>query len=82
MEFPFSDEESIGVEPSAIPPARELVMIRSSHDTAMVGSSSGLGVTRELVWPCPGEPRKAQFVLCDEEEAKLWHLLRERGLSI
>jgi len=57
-------------------------MIRSSHDTTMARSSSRSGATRALVWPCPGEPRKAQFVLCDEEEAKLWHLLRERGLSI
>ena len=57
-------------------------MIRSSHDTAMAGSSSGSGVTRELVWPYPGEPRKARFILRDEEEVKLWHLLGERGLSI
>ena len=57
-------------------------MIRSSHDTAMAGSSSGSGATRELVWPCPSEPGKAQFILHDEEEVKLWHLLRERGLSM
>ena len=57
-------------------------MIRSSHDTAKAGSSNESGVTHELVWPCPGEPRKACFVLCDEEEAKLWHLLGERGISM
>ena len=34
------------------------------------------------MWPCPGEPRKARFILRDEEEVKLWHLLRERGLSM
>ena len=48
----------------------------------MARSSSGLRVTRELVWPCPGEPGKARFVLRDEEEVKLWHLLGERGLSM
>ena len=57
-------------------------MIRSSHDIAMVGSSNMSGATSELVWPCPGDPRKAQFVLCDEEEVGLWHLLKERGLSM
>ena len=57
-------------------------MIRSSHDTAMAGSSSRSRVTQELVWPCLGEPRKAWFILRDEEEVKLWHLLRERGLSM
>ena len=39
-------------------------------------------MTHELVWPCPGEPRKAWFILRDEEEVKLWHLLGERGLSM
>ena len=48
----------------------------------MAGSSSGSGATRELVWPCPGDPRKARFILRDEEEVKLWHLLGERGLSM
>ena len=57
-------------------------MIWSSHDTAMVGSSSGSGATCELVWPSPGEPGKARLVLRDEEEAKLCHLLGERGLSM
>ena len=46
----------------------------------MAGSSSGSGVTHELVWPCPRELGKAWFVLRDEEVVKLWHLLRERGL--
>ena len=46
-------------------------MIRSLHDTTLAGSSNGSGVTRELVWPCPGELRKAWFVLHDEEEVKL-----------
>ena len=39
-------------------------------------------MTRELVWPCLGEPGKAWFILCDEEEVKLWRLLGERGLSM
>ena len=57
-------------------------MVRSSHDIAMVGSSSGSGATRELVWPCLGDLRKARFALRDEEEVMLWHLLEERGLSM
>ena len=57
-------------------------MIRSSHDIAMAGSSSRSGVTRELVWPYPSDLRKARFVLRDEEEVGLWHLLEERGLSM
>ena len=35
-----------------------------------------------MVWPCHGKLGKAQFVLHDEEEEKLWHLLGERGLSM
>ena len=57
-------------------------MIRSSHDTMMDGSSSRSGTTHELVWPCPDKLGKAWFILRDEEEVKLWHLLRERGLSM
>ena len=82
VDIPFSDEEDTRVESSAIPPSRELEMIRSSHDTAMAESSSGSGATHELVWPCPSEPEKAWFILRDKEEVKLWHLLEERGLSM
>ena len=57
-------------------------MVRSSHDIGMAGSSRGLGVTHELVWPCPSDLRKAWFILCDEEEVALWHFLEERGLSM
>ena len=56
-------------------------MVRSLHDVAAAGSSSGLGVTREVVWPYPSDPRKVRFVLRDEEVA-LWHFLEERGLSM
>ena len=59
VDIPFSSEEDTGVKPPAIPSSPELVMIRSSHDTAMAGSSSGSRETRELVWPCPYEPGKA-----------------------
>ena len=59
------------VEPAAIPPSQELAMVQSSHDIAMARSSSGLGVTHELVWPYPGDPRKAWFILHDEEEVGL-----------
>ena len=48
----------------------------------MARSSSKSGATHELLWPCPGKPGKAWFILRDEEEVKLWHLLRERGLSM
>ena len=82
MEIPCSSEVGTGVEPPAILPSQEVVMIRSSYDIVMAGSSSGSGVTRELVWPYPGDPRKAQFILHDEEEVGLWHLLEERGLSM
>ena len=71
VEIPFSDEENTRVEPPVIPLSQELVMIRSSHDTMMARSSSGSGATRELVWPCLGVPRKAQFILHHEEEVKL-----------
>ena len=71
MEIPYSVEAGTGVEPPAIPPSQELVMIRLSHDIAMAGSSSRSGVTRELVWPYPSDLRKARFVLRDEEEVKL-----------
>ena len=59
VEIPFSGEEDTRVDPPAILSSRELMMIRSSHDTAMARSSSGSGVTHELVWPCPGELGKA-----------------------
>ena len=52
-------------------------MVRSS-----AGPSSGSGVTRELVWPCPGDPRKARFILRDEEEVQLWDILGGRGLTM
>ena len=57
-------------------------MVRLLHDIAMARSSSRLGAIRELVWPFPGDPRKTRFVLRDEEEVGLWHLLEERGLSM
>ena len=71
VDIPFSSEEDTRVELLAILSSWELVMIRSLHDIAMAGSSSGLGATHELVWPCPGVLGKAQFVLHDEEELKL-----------
>ena len=82
VDIPFFGEEDNRVEPSAIPPSQELVMIRSSHDTAMARSTSESGATYELVWPCPDEMGKAWFILRDKEEVKLWHLLEERGLSM
>ena len=82
VEIPCSGEVGTRMEPPAIPPSQELVMIQSSHDTVMAGSSSGSGMTHELVWPRPGNPRKARFILHDEEVVGLWHLLEERGLSM
>jgi len=71
VEIPCSGEAGTRVEPPAIPPSQELVMIRLSHDIAMAGSSSGSGATRELVWPYPSDLRKARFILHDEEEVGL-----------
>ena len=81
VDIPFSSEEDIRVEPPAFPSSRELMMIQSSHDTAMAGSSSGSRASHELVWPCPGEPRKARFILCDEEVMRL-NTCSEKGLSM
>ena len=44
-------------------------MVRS-----LAGPSSGLGAT-DLVWPCPEDPRKVQFILRDEQECQLWDVL-------
>ena len=54
------------MESVAIPPSQELAVVRS-----VVGPSSGLGATTDLVWPCPGDPRKVWFILRDEEEVQL-----------
>ena len=40
MDIPFIGDKETEVEQLAIPPLWELVMIRSSHDTTMAGSSS------------------------------------------
>ena len=71
VEIPYSGEAGAGVEPPTIPPSQELVVVRSSHNVVAARSSSGLGVTRELVWPYPGDPRKAWFILRDREEVAL-----------
>ena len=57
-------------------------MIQSSHHIAIARSSSRSAVTHELVWPYPGDPRKAWFVLHDGEEVALWHFLEDCGLSM
>ncbi|XP_066357595.1 uncharacterized protein [Miscanthus floridulus] len=82
VEIPYSDEAGTRVEPPAIPPSQELAVVRSSHDVAAARPSNELGATRELVWPYPGDPRKARFILRDEKEVALWHFLEERGLSM
>ena len=73
----FRGEAGTGVEPPAIPPSQELAVVRSS-----ARPSSGLEATRELVWPCPSEPRKARFILRDEEEVQLLDMLWGRGLAM
>ena len=82
VEIPFPSEVGSRVEPPTILPSQELMVVRSSHDVAVAGPSSGLGVTHELVWPYPGDPRKAWFILHDGEEVALWDLLGGRGLSM
>jgi len=71
VEIPCSGELGARVEPPAIPPSQELAVVRSSHEVEAARSSSRLGVTRELVWPCPDDPRKARFILREEEEVAL-----------
>ena len=44
--------------------------------------SSGFRVSRNLVWPCPGDLRKARFILRDNKEVVLWHFLGESGVSM
>ena len=51
VKIPCSGEAGTRVEPLAILPSQELVVIRSSHDIAMAGSSNGLGMACKLVWP-------------------------------
>jgi len=82
VEIPCSGEAGARVEPPAILPSQELVVVQSLHDVAVARSSSGLEVTHELVWPCLGDLRKARFILRDKEEVVLWHFLEERGLSM
>ena len=44
---------------------------------------SKLEVSRgDVVWPSPGDPRKARFILRDEEEVQLWDILGGRGLAM
>ena len=64
VETPSPGEAVTVVEPSE--PLQELAVVRSS-----VGPSSGSGATTDLVWPCPGDPRKVRFILQDEEEVQL-----------
>ena len=47
-----------------------------------VGPSSGLAATTDLVWPCPEDPRKVQFILRDDQEVQLWDMLGGRGLTM
>ena len=61
VETPYPSEAVIGVEPST--PSQELAVVRS-----LAGPSDELGATTDLVWPCPGDPRKVRFILQDEEE--------------
>ena len=82
VEIPYTGEAGARVEPPVIAPSPELAVVRSSHDVAVARSSSRLGATRELVWHYLGDPRKAWFILCDEEDVVLWHFLEERGLSM
>ena len=39
-------------------------------------------MSHNLVWPCPDDPRKARFVLHDDEEVALWHFLGESRVSM
>jgi hypothetical protein len=37
------------------------------------------GPVGEWVWPDPSNPGEARFVLRDEQEVKLWDLLKQSG---
>ena len=71
VETPYSGEVGTRVERLAIPLSKELAIVLLSHDIVKAGSSNRLGATRELVWPYPGDPRKAWFILHDGEEMVL-----------
>ena len=66
VEIPYPREVGTRVEPPTIPPSQELAVVQS-----LARPSSGLGATTDLVWPYPGNPRKVQFILWDEEELQL-----------
>lgn len=80
LDLSSDGEEETRVVSLVVPPSLERVMIRSAHDAAMAESSGESAVIHDLVWPHPSEPGKARFVLHDQEEVGLWHLLGERGL--
>jgi len=82
VDIPSDGEEDIEVMPLAVLPSQERAMIPLLVGATMAGSSGRSWATHELVWPHPSEPGKARFILRDEEEVNLWHLLGERGLSM
>ena len=63
VEIPSDGKAGDKVEPPA--PAQELAVVRLS-----VGPSNELGAT-DLVWPCPKDPSKIQFILRDSQECQL-----------
>ena len=67
VDIASNGEEDTGEMPPAVRPSRERSMIPLLVGATMAGSSGGSLATHELVWPHPGELRKAQFILCDEE---------------
>ena len=56
--------------------SKELAVVRS-----LAGPSSGLGAT-DLVWPCPEDLRKVQFILWDVQKCQLWDMLGGRGFAM
>ncbi|XP_034585140.2 uncharacterized protein [Setaria viridis] len=75
-------EEDTGVAQPGVPPSQERAVILASLGAAAARSSGRSGADRELVWPQPGEPGKARFVLHDGKEQELWGLLEQSGLSV
>lgn len=64
----FDVVEDTGVVQLGVPPSWERAVIPASLGTVVAGSSGRSGAVRELVWPQPGEPGKARFVLRDGKE--------------
>jgi hypothetical protein len=71
------DQEGDSSAPETAPEgSQERAMVMASRPSGSVGES-----VVEMVWPNPGKPGEARFVLRDHQEEKLWGLLERSGES-